>query len=54
MNDFTYRSWKEFTDRQSRKSNIFQLSIDELERDLYYDESDYKRDVDDDEPFFDD
>jgi hypothetical protein len=54
MNDFTYRSWKEFTEQQNRKSNTFQLSIDELERDLYFDDSEYKRDKDDDELCFDD
>jgi hypothetical protein len=54
MNDFTYRSWKEFGEQQNRKSKTFQLSIDELERDLYFDDSEYKRDLDDDELFFDD
>ncbi len=53
MDDFSFRSWKDFTEQQNRKSNTFQLSIDELERDLYFDESEYKRDRED-ELFFDD
>ncbi len=54
MDDFTYRSWKDFTEQQYRKSNTFQLSIDELERDLYYDEKPYKQDDEDDELIFED
>jgi hypothetical protein len=54
MDDFTYRSWKEFTEQQYRKANTFQLSIDELARDLYYDDAAYKNDLEDDELNFDD
>jgi hypothetical protein len=54
MDDFTYRTWKDFTEQQYRKSNTFQLSIDELARDMYYDDSAYKKDLEDDELNFDD
>lgn len=54
MDDFMYRTWKDFTEQQYRKSNTFQLSIDELAHDLYYDESNDKRDMEEEELNFDD
>ena len=53
MDDLMYRTWKDFTEQQYRKSNTFQLSIDELARDLYYDDSPDERDKETDELNFD-
>jgi hypothetical protein len=33
----SYRSWKEFEELERRKVGTFQLSIDDLARDLYVD-----------------
>ena len=44
MEDNYYRSWQDFRQQQYRRANTFQLSIDELERDLYYDDSQEKKD----------
>ena len=46
MEDKGYRSWQDFTQQQYRRANTFQLCIDELENDLYYDDSLDKRDED--------
>jgi hypothetical protein len=35
----TYRSWKEFEELERRRVATFQLSIDDLARDLYVDTS---------------
>ena len=42
----SYSTWQEFEQEERRRVGTFQLSIDDLERDLYYD-STYD---DDDEP----
>ncbi len=54
MDDFTYTSWKDFNEQQYRKANTIQLSIDELARDLYYDDSDNKSYMNNEELNFDD
>ena len=33
-----FQSWKEFTQNEYRRCATFQLSIEELAKDLYYDE----------------
>ena len=53
MDDLMYRTWKDFTE-QYRKSNTFQLCIDELERDLYYDDTEDRRSSNEEELNFDD
>ena len=35
----TYRSWKEFEELERRRVATFQMSIDDLARDLYVDTS---------------
>ena len=42
----TYRTWKEFEEMERRRVGTFQLSVDDLARDLYVDA--YKDDDDDD------
>ncbi len=44
MEESPYRTWDEFTKHQIRRNNTFQLCIDELEGDLYYDDSPEKTD----------
>jgi hypothetical protein len=34
----SYRTWQEFEQEERRRVGTFQLSIDDLERDLYYEE----------------
>ena len=41
----TYRTWKEFEEMERRRVGTFQLSVDDLARDLYVDV--YKDDDDD-------
>lgn len=40
MEENTYRSWKEFTQHEYRRVGTIQLSIDDLERDLFFEEFD--------------
>lgn len=40
-----YRTWQEFEREERRRVGTFQLSIDDLERDLYYEDL-----YEDDEP----
>ena len=40
----TYRTWKEFEETERRRVGTFQLSVDDLARDLYVDT--YKDDDD--------
>ena len=37
LEEITYRSWQEFEKEQRRRTASFQLSLDELARDLYLD-----------------
>ena len=53
MDDVTYRTWKDFTEQQYRQTNTFQLCIDELANDLYYDETQEKKAWDEEELNFD-
>ena len=53
MEDDGYRTWKDFTEHQYRRANTFQLCIDELAHDLYYDETQDKKSWDDEELNFD-
>ena len=46
MEEMPYRSWKDFTEHQYRRANTFQLCIDELESDLYYDDTPEKSEED--------
>ncbi len=39
MEEHKYRSWEEFTREEYRRVGTFQLSIDELARDLYYEDN---------------
>ena len=39
MEDRYYSTWKEFTQEQLRRVGTVQLSIDELEHDMYCDDS---------------
>jgi hypothetical protein len=48
-----YRSWKEFKQEEYRQFGSFQLSLDELARDLYYDEKVQHWDDEPDELCFD-
>lgn len=38
MDDKSYKTWREFQQEQFRRCSTVQLSIEELARDLYYDE----------------
>lgn len=38
MEDRIYRSWKEFEEQEYRRCSTFQLSLEELARDLYFDD----------------
>ena len=46
MEQEPYRTWEDFKKEQYRRCNTFQLSIDELAKDLYYDD---KPEVDEEE-----
>jgi len=46
MSDEVYRSWKEFESSERRRVGTFQLSLDDLAKDMYIEQ---KRPVDDDE-----
>ncbi|MCU0663329.1 MAG: hypothetical protein MUC50_13510 [Myxococcota bacterium] len=48
-----YRSWKEFKQEEYRQFGSIQLSLDELARDLYYDEKVQHWDEEPDELRFD-
>ena len=39
MEEKFYTTWKEFNQDQLRKAGTVQLCVDELARDLYYDDS---------------
>ena len=49
MEDNAFRTWREFNQQEYRRCSTFQLSIDDLARDLYYDERCQKQNDDDDE-----
>ena len=53
MKEDGYRSWKDFKSEQYRQTNTFQLCIDELAHDLYYDETNEKKAWDEEELNFD-
>jgi hypothetical protein len=44
LDDNVYRSWQDFTQQQYRRANTFQLCIEELENDLYFDDNLEKND----------
>ena len=50
MEENEYRSWDHFTKSQYRRTATFQLSIEELANDLYYDDKPKK--VEDEEEEF--
>lgn len=53
MEEKGYRSWDDFTKTEYRRCGTFQLSLEELARDLYYDDSPYKKDDEEEELNFD-
>ena len=44
MEEKSYRTWNEFKQSEYRRVSTFQLSIDELARDLYFDEHNRHKD----------
>ena len=48
-----FQSWKDFTQQEYRRCATFQLSIEELARDLYYDERMQEREEAEEELNFD-
>jgi hypothetical protein len=38
MEEKSYVTWKDFNEQELRRCATFQLSVDDLARDLYYDE----------------
>ena len=53
LEDNAYRSWQDFTQQQYRRANTFQLCIEELESDLYFDDQLEKKDEEEEELNFD-
>ena len=53
QNNNTYRSWDEFTKSEYRRVATFQLSIEELAADLYFDEKPHKVEEEEEELNFD-
>jgi hypothetical protein len=45
----TYRSWEDFKKDEYRRCGTFQLSIDELARDLYYEDQLYNNEEEEEE-----
>jgi hypothetical protein len=39
MEDKGFRTWKDFTQHEYRRVNTFQLCVDDLAKDLYYDDT---------------
>ena len=39
MEEKGFRTWKEFTQHEYRRVNTFQLCVDDLAKDLYYDDA---------------
>ncbi len=44
MEDLSYRSWDDFNRSEDRRVGTFQLSVDDLARDLYYENRPYNDD----------
>ncbi|MCP4603156.1 MAG: hypothetical protein GY847_22020 [Proteobacteria bacterium] len=40
MEESKFNSWEDFTKEEYRRCGTFQLSLEDLARDLYYDDSD--------------
>ena len=53
MEDKAFRTWREFNEQEDRRCGTFQLSIDDLARDLYYDERFQKQNEEEEELNFD-
>lgn len=49
MDDKGFRTWRDFNEQEYRRCGTFQLCIDDLARDLYYDERLQKRQEDEEE-----
>ena len=49
MEEKEYRTWKEFNQQELRRVGTFQLSIDDLAHDLYFDDKMDKRDEEEEE-----
>ncbi|MCP4674433.1 MAG: hypothetical protein GY854_02730 [Deltaproteobacteria bacterium] len=49
MEELNYRSWNDFNQSEDRRVGTFQLSIDDLARDLYYENRPFKDDDEEEE-----
>ncbi len=53
MEEKGFSTWKDFTQNEYRRCNTFQLSIDDLARDLYQENVEDKKDDEEEELNFD-
>jgi len=53
MEEKGFRTWKDFNQHELRRCNTFQLSIDDLARDLYYEDLENQKNEEEEELNFD-